>query len=117
MIRHQCDGCLRRFRLDPDLEPFVCEDCSRLLCPMCAEDGCCRAVPAGPCCSDCSGAGIVDVPGDCAVCDGVGLRVENGITRGECRVCGGGGMLSFSLCDPCGGYGYPQARRVKRKTA
>lgn len=104
MIRHHCDGCLRRFALDVELEPFVCEACSHVLCPLCAEDGCCRAVRPGDApCPSCV-EGLVEVAGECMSCGGLGCYMENGAAR-ECRVCAGECWLDVTLCDRCGGYG------------
>ena len=116
MIRHRCDGCGRRFLLCTELDPFLCVDCSAILCPLCAEDGCCRAVLPGPACADCFGYGLLDIPGECWSCDGLGVVERNGLAR-ECPTCGGSTWLTASLCGACGGYGHPQARGVNRRSA
>ena len=116
MVPFRCDGCAMRFKLDHDIEPFVCGSCSAVLCPLCAEDGCCRPVDPGvPPCAECLGSGLVDVAGDCICCGGLGVVEVYGLGR-DCRTCGGAGWLSCSLCDSCGGYGYP-ARGLQRRSA
>lgn len=114
MNHFDCDVCSRRFPLAGDLEPFVCESCGDILCPLCEEDGCCRLLRRNdPPCSHCV-EGMVPIAGDCMSCGGLGCFVENGLGR-ECRVCGGGGWLDVSLCERCGGYGYLVAARGLKK--
>lgn len=120
MITHACELCSRGIRLDVELEPERCVECDAVLCPICVETGCCRAVPKGPKCSTCVGRGAVATPGVCPECEGkcVTFDERQGVAR-PCADCEGSGSIDWSECLDCGGYGYPRqtARRLQRRSA
>lgn len=119
-MTHSCELCARGIRLDVELEPERCPECDAVLCAICCETGCCRAVPPGPPCAECEGRGAIPAPGPCPECQGtcVVFDREAGVGR-ACPDCDGAGQIDWSECRDCGGYGYPRAaaRPLQKRSA